>query len=120
MQGAAACVLPEAAGGVRSHGNAERQAELGDMRWGERPECQYATGELSPSLGKRVVRGAAHDQQNERTAGEQPASGEQQRAQRLGVDQVSVIHDNDAWRVVRPRADQLQQLEANRDVPAGA
>jgi len=75
---------------------------------------------VSTALWKRLFRCASNDQHDERAARQQPAGGEQQRPQRLGIGQVRVIHDHDGGSVVRDRADQLQQLQAQCHMAAGS
>ena len=79
------------------------------------PPVDPAASLRQPSGSVSSVRPRTTSRTSARLA-EQPAGGEQQRSQRLGVDQMRVVDDDDAWRLLRVRADQLQQLEADRDV----
>jgi hypothetical protein len=110
---------PEPAGRLDCHRHAQCGSERRDVRRLERAQGQRLVRDLAPALGKLGLSAPAHREDDQRATRQQPPGGEQQRAQRFRVHQLRVISDDDAGRVVRCRADQLQQLKADRDVLSG-
>ena len=105
VQGIARRVLPEPARSLRRHVDAEGGAQRRDVRGREGPDRQHAAGrprcELAPTLRKRLFGRSAHDQDDHGATCDEPAGGEQQRAQRFGVDEVRVVAEDDARPVFR-------------------
>ena len=115
VQRVAPGVLVEATSGLRRHRHAELSPEHGDVLAGQRAE-RHRWREFAPALGQGVV---ADRQQDQDRALREPAGREQQRAERVGVGQVSVVDDHHAPVIARGRRHRLQQLHAHGDVLRG-
>ena len=75
---------------------------------------------LQPSLLERFVSGVADHQQHEDRTRPEPAGREQQRPQRVRVDEVGVVDDDDRGGLAATAGHELEQLHAHADVLAAA
>ena len=115
VQRVAPGVFVQPAGGLRRHRHAELCTEHGHVLARQRAE-RHGRRELAPTVGKTVV---AHRHQDQHRAPGEPAGGEQQRAERVGVRQVGVVDDHDAPVIARGGGHRLEQIHAHGDVLRG-